>query len=155
MNRNNAPTARYALDVLLDSGSCLLLLKRSLDAKLGPDRWGFPAGKIEPGETPEAAAMREMAEEIGPEHEVELTRYVGPFRDTYYGGQFEIHLFQFNWTGGTVVLNHEHTEYAWVGRREFRDYEVMDGIDEDIAILGIWPLQFLNAARLPAHLQHD
>ncbi|MCZ6892823.1 MAG: NUDIX domain-containing protein [Gammaproteobacteria bacterium] len=155
MNRNIAPTARYALDVLLDSNSRLLMLKRSLDAKLGPGRWGLPAGKIEAGETPEAAAMREMAEEIGPGHEVELTRYVGPFRDTYYGGQFEIHLFQFNWTGGSIVLNHEHTEYAWVGRGEFRDYEVMDGIDEDIAILGIWPLQFLNAARLPAHLQRD
>lgn len=30
-----------------------------------PGRWGFPGGKIEPGETAAAAAVRELAEETG------------------------------------------------------------------------------------------
>ena len=131
------------------------MLKRRPDSKLGAGMWGLPAGKIETDETPEAAAFREMAEEIGPGHEVEMVRYVGPFRDTYYGGQFEIHLFQFNWTAGEIVLNDEHTEYAWVSREDFGSYEVMDGIDEDIAILGFWPLRYLNADRVPDHLRQD
>jgi 8-oxo-dGTP diphosphatase len=155
VNRNTAPTARYALDLLLDRDSRLLMLKRSRDAHLGPGKWGVPAGKIEPGETPEAAAMREMAEEIGPDHRVDLVRYVGPFRDTYYGGQFEIHLFQFDWTAGSVVLNDEHTCYAWVAPAAFRGFDVMDGIDEDIAILGFWPQRYLDPARIPAHLLRD
>ena len=131
------------------------MLKRTPDSKLGAGMWGLPAGKIEAGESPEAAALREMSEEIGPGHEVELVRYVGPFRDTYYGGQYEIHLFQFDWTAGEVVLNEEHTDYAWVSREDFASYEVMDGIDEDIAILAIWPLRYLNADRVPDHLRHD
>ncbi len=144
------PTARYALNLLLDQDYRLLLLRRSEAAKLGAGQWGLPAGKIEPGETPEAAAEREMDEEIGPKHEVELTRYVGPIRDSFYGGQFEIHLFQRSWTGGSVELNHEHTAFAWVGQDSIREYDVMLGIEEDIAILGFWPVDCLNPERLPA-----
>ena len=155
MNRDAPPTARYALDLLIDPSGRLLMLKRSPDATLGPGLWGLPAGKIEAGETPQAAALREMTEEIGTGHEVELMHYVGPFRDTYYGGRYEIHLFRFKWTDGEVVLNEEHTDFAWVSREDFGSYEVMDGIDEDIAILGIWPLRYLNADRVPDHLQSD
>lgn len=147
------PTARYALNLLLDAADRLLLLLRAADAGLGPGLWGLPAGKIEPGETPAAAAARELAEEIGGGHEVELLRYVGPLRDSYYGGQYEIHLFLQRWLRGTVVLNHEHTAFAWVAAEAFRHYPVMDGIDEDIAILGFWPRRHLNAARIPDHLR--
>lgn len=147
------PEARYALNLLLDADQRLLLLKRAARSVLGPGLWGLPAGKIEPDETPTAAAAREMCEEIGPGHAVELQRYLGPIRDTYYGGRFEIHLFHLRWHSGTVVLNDEHTEYAWVSRERFRDYAVMDGIDEDLALLAIWPQQFLHRERIPAQLR--
>ena len=147
------PAARYALNLLVDGASRLLLLRRAPAARLGPDQWGLPAGKIEAGESAPAAALREMQEEIGLGHGVELQRYLGPIRDTYYGGQFEIHLFHRRWRHGRVVLNDEHTEYAWVSRESFRDYVVMDGIDEDIALLDLWPQRFLNAARVPAGLR--
>jgi 8-oxo-dGTP diphosphatase len=153
MNNPTPPTARYALNLLLDITDRLLLLLRAADAGLGPGLWGLPAGKIEPGETPTQAAARELTEEIGAGHEVELLRYVGPLRDSYYGGQYEIHLFLQRWRRGEVVLNHEHTAFAWVAAEAFRDYPVMDGIDEDIAILGFWPRRHLNAARIPDHLR--
>ncbi len=41
-------------------GQALLLVKSSYRAE-----WGFPGGSIHPGETPVAAAQREMEEEIG------------------------------------------------------------------------------------------
>ncbi|RDV00628.1 NUDIX domain-containing protein [Trinickia dinghuensis] len=41
-------------------GQALLLLKPSYRSG-----WGLPGGSIEPGETPDAAAQREMKEEIG------------------------------------------------------------------------------------------
>jgi len=147
------PSARYALNLLLDPSARLLLLRRAPDAHLGAGQWGLPAGKIEAGETPAAAALREMDEEIGAGHEVELVRYAGPLRDTYYGGQFEIHLYLRYWMAGRIQLNHEHTDFAWVAKEAIREYDVMAGIEEDIAILGFWPQHFLNPARIPAHLK--
>jgi 8-oxo-dGTP diphosphatase len=147
------PTARFALDLLVDARDRLLLLRRAPHATLGPDLWGLPAGKIEAGETPAAAAAREMREEIGAGHEVELLRALPPVRDSFYGGQYEIHLFHYRWHAGTVVLNAEHTAYAWVAPQAFRRFTVMDGIDEDIALLGLWPRRYLDPARLPAHLR--
>ena len=147
------PAARYALNLLQNPAGDLLLLKRAVDARLGAGLWGLPAGKIEFGESPEGAARREMAEEIGPGHEVELLGYLGPLRDTFYGGIYEIHLFHHRWRAGVVVLNHEHSEYAWVARARFCDYAVMDGIDEDIALLGFWPQRYLNRARVPPALR--
>lgn len=42
----------------------VLLQRRRLDRAHG-GLWEFPGGKIEPGESPEAAARREIAEELG------------------------------------------------------------------------------------------
>lgn len=151
--RTAPPEARYALNLLLDAEQRLLMLKRSTAAKLGPGLWGLPAGKIEAGETAEAAARREMEEEIGPGHVVELVRYLGPIRDTYYGGRYEIHLFHSRWLSGDVRLNDEHTEFAWISPERFRDYPVMDGIDEDLALLAIWPQRYLNPERVPPYLR--
>lgn len=147
------PTARYALNLMLDRERRLLMLKRAASARLGGNQWGLPAGKIEAGETPKAAASREMAEEIGGGHQVIQRNYRGPIRDTYYGGQFEIHLFLFDWLGGTIRLNHEHTEYAWVSKESISEFDVMAGIEEDIALLNIWPLDYLNPDRVPEYLK--
>lgn len=141
--------ARYAINVVENDAGEVLLLKRALTARLAPGLWGFPAGHIEDGETPEACGQRELREEIGADHRVQLLRVIGPIRDTLYGGIYEIHLYHHRWLHGTIVLNHEHTDHAWVGRERFRDYDAMNGIDEDILYLGIWPREYLRGEKLP------
>ncbi|PWI17830.1 DNA mismatch repair protein MutT [Streptomyces sp. Act143] len=53
---------------LLDAGR-LLAARRSAPPELA-GRWELPGGKVEPGETPEAALARELREELGVEAEI-------------------------------------------------------------------------------------
>ncbi|MCT9078805.1 NUDIX hydrolase [Streptomyces fulvoviolaceus] len=55
-------TSRVAMAVIVDGGR-LLLIRRS--ASEGDLVWAMPGGKVEDGESPEQAAVRETLEETG------------------------------------------------------------------------------------------
>ncbi|MPW20762.1 NUDIX domain-containing protein [Paraburkholderia sp. CNPSo 3157] len=73
--------------VAIHVGQALLLVKSSYRAE-----WGFPGGSIRPGETPDAAAQREMEEEIG------LSSYplvpAGSVCGTWDGRRDRVHYFE-------------------------------------------------------------
>ena len=56
--------------VVIDSKERILLVKRSMEPKIG--RWCLPGGFIELGETPERAALRELKEETSLSGKIEM-----------------------------------------------------------------------------------
>ena len=54
-----------ALVLLVDPSGAVLLQHRDEDAAASPNQWSLPGGHLEPGETPEEAARRELLEETG------------------------------------------------------------------------------------------
>lgn len=54
-----------AATIVLDKNLDFLVLKRSDNAVTGPGRWSVPGGKLDPGETLERCAARELVEETG------------------------------------------------------------------------------------------
>ena len=60
------PLLLVAACALLDADNRVLLAQRP-PGKPMAGLWEFPGGKVEPGETPEAALIRELREELGVE----------------------------------------------------------------------------------------
>ncbi len=64
---NDAPVRRVltvAAACLMDAEGRILLAQRP-EGKPMAGLWEFPGGKLEPGESPEAALVRELSEELG------------------------------------------------------------------------------------------
>lgn len=61
----SASAPPIAAGILYLNAGRVLLLMRSAEAADQPNTWGFPAGHIEPGESPLLAALREAKEEVG------------------------------------------------------------------------------------------
>jgi 8-oxo-dGTP diphosphatase len=58
------PVVLVAAVALVDVDGRVLIAQRP-EGKAMAGLWEFPGGKIDPGETPEAALIRELAEELG------------------------------------------------------------------------------------------
>lgn len=98
---------RTAAGVIFRCDGLILLLKRA-----DGTGWGFPGGGVEPGETPEIAARREVGEELSCQYDGQLLIHcVQP----YYSIRFVTFIADLTSMSDLIpVLNEEHTEYRWV-----------------------------------------
>jgi 8-oxo-dGTP diphosphatase len=93
-------------------------------------KWEFPGGKVEPGETPEAALARELEEELGIHALVdhEITRY-----EYQYAERAPILLIFYrvvSFAGEPQNLDFEQIQ--WVEREHLPDYDFLEGDAEFI-----------------------
>ncbi|WP_433534032.1 NUDIX hydrolase [Micromonospora sp. CA-249363] len=58
-------TFDVALVLLVDPTGAVLMQHRDEHTPVSPNQWGLPGGHVEPGETPEQGARRELLEETG------------------------------------------------------------------------------------------
>ena len=61
---SRSPALHVVAGVITDADGRILLARRAEGRELA-GLWEFPGGKVEPGETPEAALARELEEELG------------------------------------------------------------------------------------------
>ena len=96
------PHLQIALALIWRGGE-VLVAKRATDAEHLPDVWEFPGGKIEAGETPSQAAIREAREETGLEVEIVGAREVIDW--DYSERRVSLHPFDCRVVGGDLPEN--------------------------------------------------
>ncbi len=107
---------------LLDGGR-LLAARRSAPPDLA-GRWELPGGKVEPGERPEAALVRELREELGVDAEpVERIPGEWPLRDPYV-----LHVWTARLRPGSAAPAplEDHDELRWLAPAEIWDVPWLD-----------------------------
>lgn len=132
------PTRVVAVAVIVDTENRILFLLRSPALKAGPGKWGFAGGGLEPDESPEEAMHREIREELGPDTRLALETRLGPLPGLGHA-HLIVHLFRFRWLGGTITLNEEHRQYAWIREEDYGTLDVIAGVDADLDYFGLWP----------------
>ena len=98
-----------------------------------PLKWEFPGGKVEPGEAPEAAVIRELQEELAIQARIdrELMRY-----EYQYPGRSRILLIFYrvsDFDGAPQNLDFE--QILWEQPERLRDYDFLEGDTEFIGSL--------------------
>lgn len=95
--------------------------------------WEFPGGKIEPGERPEDALVREIREELAAEIRVE--RHVTTIEWDYPAFHLSMQCFLCSVVAGTLTLL-EHEAAAWLDREHLHsvrwlpaDETIISGIE--------------------------
>jgi 8-oxo-dGTP diphosphatase len=105
---------------LIDIDGRVLIAKRPAGKQLA-GMWEFPGGKVEPGERPEAALIRELREELG----IEVSEScLAPFvfaSHAYDSFHLLMPLYLCRRWSGTVVAR-EHEALAWVKPNKLSDY---------------------------------
>ena len=105
-------------------GKNILIVQRSKDKKFLPNKWHLPGGKIDEGETPEVALVRELNEELGFENPT-VYGDTGVVHDYVGHGSDKSRTMFFAVTcDDDITLNEESQNYAWVGFNEIETYMV-------------------------------
>ena len=100
-----------------------VLLARRPPHKLLPLKWEFAGGKVEPGEDPAAAIVREIREELG--CAVVVTHALPPFTHDYSTVVIEMIPFVCALVPASPEPHpHEHVALAWVGLDEIGGYDL-------------------------------
>jgi 8-oxo-dGTP diphosphatase len=121
---------------LIDPDGRVLLAQRP-EGKSMAGLWEFPGGKVEPGETPEAALIRELKEELGIDT---WQSCLAPLTFASHAYQ-EFHLLMplfvcRRWQG--TAAPHEGQALAWVRPGSLRDYPMPPADLPLVAILRDW-----------------
>jgi A/G-specific adenine glycosylase len=118
--RSKTPHFDVAVGIVI-SGDCILIQRRAEDAMLG-GMWEFPGGKLEDGESPAAACIREVGEETG--LDIEIIDGLPEVRHAYSHFRVTLHPFTARIVRGDLA---ETPDRRWAGMSELDNFAFPTG----------------------------
>ena len=124
--------------VLLTSGVVerdgeILLLRRARANERAPGQWELGSGRVEPAESPTAAAIREVKQQTG--LDVEVVAPIDTFRFVRGGAERLGLLVHCHVAGGTLALSRQHDAARWVPRDRLLAESPSDDVRNGVARL--------------------
>ena len=127
------PEARKRIEVvaaIIRKGDAIFATQRGYgDWK---DWWEFPGGKMEPGETPEAALMREIREELSTE--IRIDRFLHTVEWDYPDFHLTLHCFFCSLQTEALHLN-EHEAARWLAADELHSVRWLPADEELLPLI--------------------
>lgn len=117
--------------VIVDARGRILLARRTEGRDLA-GLWEFPGGKVDPGETPEQALVRELREELGIDAEVGESVIVVPQRYPHKRLRLDVRRIA-RWRGSVKGLDGQ--ALAWVPPHKLSSYAMPDADRPVVAAL--------------------
>src|SRR3989344_979313 len=116
------PVFNVARVIILNNEGKILILKRNLQDKWYPGIWDIPGGGVDESESLKAAAIREIREECGLDIEIQ-----GDYFTVFHRTDKPVDVYGFvgELTEGDIVLSAEHTEFAWMSKEEWENFELI------------------------------
>ena len=121
---------------LIDPDNRVLIAQRP-EGKAMAGLWEFPGGKVEPDETPEAALIRELQEELGIDTYSSCLAPLAFASHSYDDFHLLMPLFACRRWQGTITPR-EGQRLAWVRPSAMRDYAMPPADEPLIPILRDW-----------------
>ncbi len=136
---------RSATVIVLNDRKEILLEKRSMKKDLYPGYWGLVAGHVDPGESYEEAAKREMMEEIG--ISAKLTQLFKRVMKVPYESEMEM-IFLANHNGPFKVNKEESEEVRFFNQEELREALKSDSIKLSLGCIQVLKKFFQNKTNI-------
>lgn len=119
---------KYSIAGICVDGGRIFVAKRSQTGDMG-NRWEFPGGKVDAGESFEEALKREFFEEFG--IEIDVGEFVSSASFTHRGEQYEVDAFSVSFISKRFSINDEHCQFDWKTPEEILS---LDFVDSDRAM---------------------
>jgi 8-oxo-dGTP diphosphatase len=104
---------------VIEKDGKILIARRKKGDQL-ENKWEFPGGKLEPGESPQDGLKRELREEFGVEADV--GGYIGSSRFTYRHLAIELLAYRVIRVSGDFEVK-DHEEIRWVPPEDLDSYD--------------------------------
>jgi len=109
-----------AVAVIFDREGRVLIALRPKEDRWMPAKWALVGGKLNEGESPTDAVIREVEEET--------TLKINNPVEFYISKNGEVVYFFVRDYEGTVSLDFEHDDYAWVYPENLTNYDIVPGL---------------------------
>lgn len=115
----------------------ILILRKSLNDRNYPGKWGFCSGFVREFESAEDNVLREIKEETGLKAKILTKGKIVEAVDNKNKKVWMVMPFLCEVDSRDIKLCHENIDFRWIKPEEFKNYEGVPGLEKDLKSLGL------------------